>query len=410
MGKQPYGRKLKYYGKDSKGQNKTNFNPVVCGLVLWVSLPPRPSTSAVCCSVDRFNPCYCFNDGVREGNNGLVTAGIKASLIGTAIGDALGLPYENLTPVRASRILGPPDRYRLFFAWGMVSDDTELSYLVARAYIHAQGDLDRFSHSLAWGLRWWIAGLPAGAGACTVAACLKLWIGFPTCRSGVFSAGNGPAIRSAVLGAVIDEPAALRSWVKVSALITHTDPKAEHGAYAIALAAQLARQHGKVKAEDFVENLQARLGKEGEELIQLLRRVCNSVKEKEPTSLYAQKAGMENGVSGYTYQSVPVVLHAWFSHQDDFMCALTSVIRCGGDTDSTAAMLGGIMGSALGISGPPMQSRKRILEIPCLLEFLDETSFAPWDLVLLFLIRLPRNFLFLIVVLFHGFRRLLPPY
>ncbi len=30
------------------------------------------------------------------------------SLLGTAIGDALGLPYENLSPRRARKLFGPP--------------------------------------------------------------------------------------------------------------------------------------------------------------------------------------------------------------------------------------------------------------------------------------------------------------
>ena len=41
--------------------------------------------------------------------------------------------------------------------------------------------------------------LPAGVGLATARACLKLWLGFSPERSGIYSAGNGPAMRSAVL-------------------------------------------------------------------------------------------------------------------------------------------------------------------------------------------------------------------
>ncbi len=58
---------------------------------------------------------------------------IIGCLMGAAIGDALGLPYEGLSRQRAARLLGPPDRYRLIGNRGMVSDDTEHLCLVAQA-------------------------------------------------------------------------------------------------------------------------------------------------------------------------------------------------------------------------------------------------------------------------------------
>jgi len=48
-------------------------------------------------------------------------AAIVGSLLGTAVGDALGLPYEGLSPRRAERMLGTPDRYRFVPGRGMVS-------------------------------------------------------------------------------------------------------------------------------------------------------------------------------------------------------------------------------------------------------------------------------------------------
>ncbi|HET6883416.1 MAG TPA: ADP-ribosylglycohydrolase family protein [Pirellulales bacterium] len=45
---------------------------------------------------------------------------LVGSLLGMAVGDALGLPYEGLSPRRAARLLGPPTRYRLLFGRGIV--------------------------------------------------------------------------------------------------------------------------------------------------------------------------------------------------------------------------------------------------------------------------------------------------
>jgi len=56
---------------------------------------------------------------------------IIGCILGTAVGDALGLPYEGVAPRRAKRLLGPPDRYRFLFGHGMISDDTEHTCMVA---------------------------------------------------------------------------------------------------------------------------------------------------------------------------------------------------------------------------------------------------------------------------------------
>ncbi|TVS08433.1 MAG: hypothetical protein EA424_28605 [Planctomycetaceae bacterium] len=52
-------------------------------------------------------------------------------------------------------------------------------------------------------------GLPAGVGMATARACLKLWLGFPPKRSGVDSAGNGPAMGKAVLGRLMASGSAI---------------------------------------------------------------------------------------------------------------------------------------------------------------------------------------------------------
>src|SRR5205823_1644411 len=52
------------------------------------------------------------------------------------------------------------------------------------------------------------------------------------------SAGNGPAMRSALLGVCLGhDPPRLRAFVRASTRLTHTDPRAERGALLVALAA-----------------------------------------------------------------------------------------------------------------------------------------------------------------------------
>src|SRR6266581_2730009 len=100
-------------------------------------------------------------------------------LVGTAVGDALGLPMENLSPDRIRRRWQGPLRMRLFFGRGMISDDTEHTLMVAQALLSHPNDAEKFQRALGWKFRWWFAGLPAGVGLTTAKACLRLWIGFP---------------------------------------------------------------------------------------------------------------------------------------------------------------------------------------------------------------------------------------
>src|SRR5262249_61199129 len=112
-------------------------------------------------------------------------------ILGTAVGDALGLPREGLSRRRAEKIFGPPPlRHRFVLGHGMVSDDTEHACMTAQALLSCPDDADAFARSLAWRLRFWLSGLPAGIGSATLRGILKLWLGFPPRSSGVWSAGN----------------------------------------------------------------------------------------------------------------------------------------------------------------------------------------------------------------------------
>ena len=64
---------------------------------------------------------------------------------------------------------------------------------------------------------------------------------FSSQNCGGYSAGNGPAMRSPILGVCFGaETERLKHLVCASTRLTHTDPKAEFGAIAVALAAHLS--------------------------------------------------------------------------------------------------------------------------------------------------------------------------
>src|ERR1700722_2528939 len=111
-------------------------------------------------------------------------------LIGTAVGDALGLPAEGLSRERIQRKWNGAWKHRFLFGHGMCSDDTEHAFFVAQALLAHGNDVHAFQKSLAWKLRFWLLGIPAGVGLATLRAVIKLWLGFSPAHSGVYSAGN----------------------------------------------------------------------------------------------------------------------------------------------------------------------------------------------------------------------------
>src|SRR5262245_41027544 len=61
-------------------------------------------------------------------------------LLGTAVGDALGLPAENLSPQRIQRLWKNEWRMRFILDRGMISDDTEHTLMVAQALLAEPDD------------------------------------------------------------------------------------------------------------------------------------------------------------------------------------------------------------------------------------------------------------------------------
>jgi ADP-ribosyl-[dinitrogen reductase] hydrolase len=159
---------------------------------------------------------------------------LAGRLVGTAVGDALGLPAEGMSRGRIQRKWRGAWRHRFLFGRGMISDDTEHTLFVAQALLAHPEDPAAFQRCLAWKLRFWLLGLPAGIGLATLKAILRLGVGFAPSRSGVKSAGNGPAMRSAIIGAYFATDAEKRrAYVSASTRLTHTDPKAETAALAV---------------------------------------------------------------------------------------------------------------------------------------------------------------------------------
>ena len=345
---------------------------------------------------------------------------IVGCILGTAVGDALGLPYEGVSPRRARRLFKRPDKHHFLFGHGMVSDDTEHTCFVAQALLRGGSDPDAFEKYLARSLRWWLLGLPAGMGLATLKSIIRLWIGFPPSKSGIFSAGNGPAMRSALLGVLYGEhPDELPLFVERSTRLTHTDPKAHYGALTVALAAHCAASHDHTDPNDFLGLLRKYLqDDDADQLLALLQQAVEAATRHVSVGDFAESIGCKRGISGYINHTVPCVIQAWLSFQDNFEKGILEIISAGGDTDTTGAILGAIIGARVGKKGIPANWLNGLVEWPRTITWMERlgkrmarqhqspTGSVPYPVIGC----LPRNAFFALVVILHGFRRLLPPY
>jgi ADP-ribosylglycohydrolase len=345
----------------------------------------------------------------------------KGVLVGTAVGDALGLPAEGLSKQRIARRWRGEWKHRLLFGCGMISDDTEHTLFVAQALLDHPSDVGGFRRSLAWKLRWWFLSLPAGIGFATLRAILKLWLGWPARKSGVFSAGNGPAMRAGIIGAYFHDDAIKREeFVAASTLLTHTDPKALVGSLAVAtiVAWDVCRSHvNEGSIDELLSELMA-LSSDDRQWQDLVDRIRTSLRRDDDIDKFAAELGLEKGVSGYVYHTVPVAIYACLKHRGAFADALRAALNLGGDTDTVGAIVGAMAGASVGCSGIPQSWVRGIMDWPRTPALLKKVGARLaqqqhegralgavryfWPGVLL------RNLLFLIVVLLHGFRRLAP--
>jgi ADP-ribosylglycohydrolase len=359
----------------------------------------------------------------------------RGVLLGTAVGDSVGLPAEGLSPQRAARLMPGRWRQRLFLNSGLISDDTDHTVFVAQSLLAHPSSSSGFQRRLAWCLRLWLLSLPAGVGFATLRAIFRLWLGVSPERSGVHSAGNGPAMRTAPIGAFFAErDDMLNSYVEASTRLTHCDPKALTGALVIARLTAWCLRESLVERPDsqlFLELLRG--AGEDREWRALVDDTAEAIGTDQSVRAFAAGLGLSRGVTGYVYHTVPVVVYSWYRHFGDFETTLAAVLNCGGDTDTTGAIAGALAGAAVGHEGIPHDWVSGLRDWPrgqkLLLKIADRLSRASergadleqqmqltasparhgpvryaWPAVI------PRNLFLLGIVLLHGFRRLAPPY
>lgn len=295
---------------------------------------------------------------VPTGRAGVGTDRLAGTLLGVALGDALGLPCEGMSARSIARRFGKVDRFRLLGQTGFVSDDTEQTALIAQSLARHFRDLDACERAFRRALLGWFYRLPWGIGMATVRSCLRMSLGLSP--SGVMSAGNGAAMRAAIVGVFFhDRPEERLAFGRTLAQVTHRDERAVEGALFVAeLAARLTNDSGDGCCERSVAK--ARMVVTHAELGATLDRAIQFATEGVSTS----EAARVCGTTGFVLHTVPFATFCMLRYGGEPMRALSEAIGAGGDTDSIAAILGGWLGALHGSQGLPASLIARIHDGP----------------------------------------------
>ena len=332
-------------------------------------------------------------------------------LLGTALGDALGLPAEGMSAQAVVRRFGRLDRFRLLGKTGNVSDDTEQAALVAQSLARYPDDCAGFIRAFRRSLLCWFCRLPWGIGLATLRSCLR--IAARISPSGVMSAGNGAAMRTAVIGVYFhDRPEERRLFGRHLAEVTHLDPRAVDGAlYVAELAAVAVTEGARVSFEDIQQ--QARCVVKNPELGQAI----DVARELALTGAGTDEAVRICGNSGFVVHTVPFATFCFLRYGHDVMLCLTEAVSVGGDADSVGAIMGGWLGAVHGEAALPAALVGQIHDGPfgpthlrALAACLAQVKAGKAAPVPRYSVvgALARNLALYPVILGHGFRRLLP--
>src|SRR5688572_27997189 len=257
-----------------------------------------------------------------------------------------------------ARRFGTVDRFRLLGSMGFVSDDTEQSALVAQSIVRHPDDVEACVDDFRRALLGWFLRLPFGIGLATLRSCFRIAVGLrPT---GVRSAGNGAAMRAAIVGVSLrEETLRRRELAAALACVTHLDRRAVDGAvFAAEVAAHLSL--GVLPEQAVAE---AREVVTPGPLEDAIDRAAALARGGAPVA----EAAAELGTTGFVVHTVPFATFVLLRNGEQPMTALSAAIGAGGDTDTIAALLGGWLGARHGTRWLP----------PALLAKIQDGPFGP---------------------------------
>ena len=280
-----------------------------------------------------------------------------ATLLGLAIGDALGMPFEthpkDSTPLLSwdgSFQSGATNDLQKDRQPGEWTDDTMMSLALTESLLEC-GAYNPV-HACAKYVEWYKGGDLRGIGKATRGAMDRLLQGHHWNNSGIEHAeGNGTVMRIAPLGLYYRRSLiTVADMARVDACLTHRSLEAQEGSVAIAIGvAALAEglsEKGSVLSpvlnmlqggtDGFTTYVEARL-------LELQKWL------KEPrTHEEAVQRLLEVGTKAKAQDTVHAAFLCFLT-TDSFKDAVEMAVRAGGDTDTTAAVTGALAGTYYGL-------------------------------------------------------------
>jgi poly(ADP-ribose) glycohydrolase ARH3 len=272
-------------------------------------------------------------------------------LLGQAVGDGLGAPYEGLLPDMIFRDFGPPavlvknpDGETLYY-----TDDTQMMIGVAETLVEL-GRIEEEALCRAFAANY----QPQrgyGRGARRVLEAMLEgddWRGLARSQFPGGSLGNGAAMRAAPVGLLFcDDLDRVWEQARLSALPTHVHPLGVEGAQLLALAVALAAREPVFDRKSFYRELRRRA--RSEEFAWALSAAARLTRGRTVSFL---------GNSLEAHRSVVTAIACFALAPASYEEAVGRAIGLGNDTDTLAAMAGALSGAHLGITAVP----RRLIE------------------------------------------------
>lgn len=284
-----------------------------------------------------------------------------ATLVGCAIGDALGNPFE--MKAATSPLLTEWDGN--FKAggtfWkgepGQYTDDTLMSMALSASLIQNSGfnPEDVATKYLAW----YNSGNTRGIGITTASAMMNLKIGATWRESGLThlgglpAGGNGTAMRAAPIGLLYrNNLPQLLEMAMTDASITHNSLEPKMGSIAVALGTAL------LALGDIPVVYGSSAGAFAQVIDVISTTDCVLAKKMKlaydlwDNNVSSTQALAEIGTSGYVVETVAAAFYC-LAATDTFKDCVVMAVKAGGDTDTTAAVAGALAGTYYGLEGIP---------------------------------------------------------
>ena len=270
---------------------------------------------------------------------------IFGSVFGAVIGDALGMPTENLTKEEIKKLYGFVDNYvepKNYLSGklnkGEWTDDTEQAICLIKSLIKEGINIEKFAKCLiAWRNK-----NPPDIGLTSLMAIDKL---IKNDYSGVDSSSCGAAMRIYPLGIVFhNNPHKLKEEVIKASKITHNNKTAIAGALAIAFF--VSRALNNKKDFNLLDECYNYIKDIDDEFAKKLLEIKN-FKD-------IDKAHNYFGTGVKTEEVVPSAI-ATYLLTNNFKEGMLKCINAGGDTDSLASMYGAMAGAYYGFKSIPKE-------------------------------------------------------